>query len=570
MPNYSSLRGYIKTHRGSLERWSVMVLAILTALMALVNMLSAATHPLQERLAILSQVFPFEVRHGSHFTSLLAGFALFILSVNLWRRKRIAWGLTIVLLLVSIPSHLLKGLDYEEASLAGALLLLLILSRSQFYALSDHPSVRQGLLVLVFALVFTLAYGTAGFYLLDRQFKVQFDLLSAFRQTVVMFVAFYDPGLQPITGFGRYFAGSIYAIGLISLSYSLVMLARPVLLRYTPGQAEYHKAETIIKQYAATSLARLCLLNDKSYLFSQGGSVITFVKKGRMAITLGDPIGPPEDVRGAIEAFQTFCARNDWRTAFYQTLPDHLDIYRQSKFDTLNIGQEAIVDLTAFTLDGGGNKSIRTSINKLNKLGYRAEVIQAPLSQRLLEELRSISNEWLTMVHGKEQRFSVGWFQDEYIRNERVMVIYTPEGAISAFTNILPEYQKNEVTVDMIRRRTDAPGGTMDYLFVSLFLWAKEHRFSTFSLGLSALSGVGEQSNSPVPEKVIHYTYEHIDQFYNFKGLHEFKEKYHPAWAKRYLVYPGAASLPDVITALARAEAGDTFILDYLRDLLKK
>jgi phosphatidylglycerol lysyltransferase len=566
----TSERSFFVRSRLSFERWSVPLLALLTASMGIVNLLSATMPALPERIAILRQISPMEVRHGSHLTSVLAGFALLVLSINLWRRKQVAWGMTVIILIISIITHIFKGLDYEEALLAGSLLILLWLARNHFYALSDRPSIWQGILVVAGALVFTLVYGTAGFYLHDRQFSMHFELIPALMQTVTMFSSFYDPGLVPLTGFGRYFANSIYAVGLITLSYGLFMLVRPVLLRRAASAEENRHAQRIIEIYGRSALARLCLLNDKSYFFSQGGSVIAFVEKGRMAIALGDPIGPTDDANASIKSFQSFCARNDWRPAFYQTLPDHLEIYHQCSFETLQIGQEAIVNVALFSLEGSENKSIRTGINRLTKLGYRTEVMEPPISETLMDELRLISDEWLTMMHGTEKRFSVGWFDNEYIRNGRVVVIFTPEGHISAFANILPEYQKNEISIDLMRHRKDIVNGTMDFLFVAIFQWAKTQGYSTFSLGLSALAGVGGHPDAPVPEKLLHYVYEHISRFYNFKGLHGFKEKYHPAWEPRYLIHPGTASLPDVITALARADSGDSLLQNYLRNLMKK
>ena len=95
--------------------------------------------------------------------------------------------------------------------------------------------------------------------------------------------------------------------------------------------------------------------------------------------------------------------------------------------------------------------------------------------------------------------------------------------------------------------------GIMDFLFVSLFLWAKEKGFASFNLGLSAFSGIGKGSTDPVLQRTIHFIYENINRFYNFKGLHAFKEKFHPTWSPRYLIYPGAASLPSVSISLLRA-----------------
>jgi phosphatidylglycerol lysyltransferase len=306
------------------------------------------------------------------------------------------------------------------------------------------------------------------------------------------------------------------------------------------------------------------LLEDKSYFFSPGGSVVNYVVEGHIAVTLGDPIGPAGDLPDAIRAFQAYCSQNDWLAAFYQVLPDGLVLYREAGFDVLGVGNEGIVDLAAFTMEGGENKGIRSAYNRLTRKGYRAEVSTPPIEERLIAELRQISDEWLTNMHGSEKRFSLGWFDDAYIRNGLVMVIYNQENFPVAFANILPEFQRNESTIDLMRHRKEVENGIMDYLFVSLFQWAREQGYDSFNLGLSSLSGVGEKLQDPAIERALHYIYEHVNQFYNFKGLHEFKEKFHPEWSPRYLVYPGIASLPQVTMALIQADSGGNLISSYL------
>jgi phosphatidylglycerol lysyltransferase len=550
--------------------WNVRLAALLTALMGLINIFSAITPSLANRLSLLAQFSPLMVRRGGHLTAALAGFALLLLAGSLWRYKQVAWLLTLVTLVISIISHLVKGLDYEEAILAAGLAGWLIYLRPHFHALSDIPSVKRGVQILTAALLFTLAYGGIGFYLLDRHFSVNFGLGAALRQTMVMFTQFYDPGLEPLTGFGRYFAGSIYIVGAITLGYALLMLIRPVLLRQAATPEEQTQARAIVEAHGHSSLARMTLFEDKAYWFSPGGSVVAYAAKGRAAVALGDPIGPPEDAVAAIAGFKEYCTRNDWQPAFYQTLPDYLEHYRAAGFKTFCVGHEGMVDLATFTTAGGHNKSLRSAVNRLTKLGHRTEIHQPPLADELLAELREISDEWLTMMHGREKRFSLGWFDDDYIRHAPVMAIHTPEGLISAFANIVPEYQRNEITADLMRRRPDVEGGTMDFLFVSFFEWAKEQGFDSFNLGLSPLSGVGEHPDDPAAERALHYIYEHVNQFYNFKGLHEFKEKFHPHWSPRYLIYPGPASLPAVAMALNQASTGDDFVVDYLQDFIKK
>src|SRR5215467_1478112 len=128
------------------DDWIVRLSALLTALMGLVNLVSATFPVLMNRLIVLERFSPLEVRRGSHLTAALAGFALLILANTLLRRKRVAWIMTLVILLISAVSHLLKGLDYEEASLALLLCFMLVINRHHFHARSDVPSIRSGLL----------------------------------------------------------------------------------------------------------------------------------------------------------------------------------------------------------------------------------------------------------------------------------------------------------------------------------------------------------------------------------------------------------------------------------------
>jgi phosphatidylglycerol lysyltransferase len=533
--------------------------ALLTAAMGVVNVISAVLPSMRDRLRLLrllGEYSPFSIRAGGHLVSALAGFALLLLSVSLWRRKQLGWVLTLSILSVSIPVHLLKGLDYEEATFAALLAGLLIYLRPHFHARSDPPSVRQGLLSLLAALAFTLIYGVIGFYLLDRHFKVSFGFWSALRQTIVMFTQFYDPGLQPLTGFGRYFIASIYVISAVTIGYALLMLLRPVLNRRLQTEEECARAWEIVRSHGRTSLARYTLLDDKLFFFTAGGSLLSYVVKDRVALVLGDPIGPKDDFEGAVSSFKDFCSKNDWLPAFYQVSSTNIEAYRSQEFHTLPVGHEAIVDLACFTLDGSQNKTLRNSYNKMVRLGYHYDVIQPPYSVRMLRELKFVSDDWLTGHRATELRFSLGWFDQAYLNTCPILLVRDREGFITGFANLVTEFQANEISVDLMRYLQHSESGLMDFLFVSLFQWAREQGFATFNLGLSALSGVGEQSDDPIVERALNFIYQNVDRFYNFRGLHSFKEKFHPAWSERYLAYPSMSNLPTISAAIFRASLG--------------
>lgn len=548
------------------EEFLVRLVALLTAAMGMINVLSAVTPSMKNRLQILESFLPFVVSTGGHLTSALAGFALLVLSVSLWRRKQLGWILTLAVLAISIFVHLLKGLDYEEAILASLLLGLLIYTRSEFHALSDRPSVRQGLQIALASLIFTLIYGVIGFYLLDKHYSVRFGFWDALRQTVIMFVEFYNPSLQPVTRFGRYFADSIYTVGAVTMGYALLMMLRPVLARRLATDEERTRAWEIVRAYGHTSQARIALFDDKLFFFSEGGTVISYVVENRVALVLGDPIGPVKDAALSIESFKKFCSSNDWVPAYFQVMPAYLDLYQSAKYDFITIGQEAIVDLEKFTLEGSENKTLRNSFNKMVKLGYRYDVLQPPYSARMLRELNSISEEWLTTRGLAEMRFSLGWFDENYLNTCPILLVRDREGFIEAFANIMTEFQANEAAVDLMRYRRVTESGLMDFLFVSLFQWAHGQGFSTFNLGLSAFSGVGEDTSDPVVERTLHYMYRNVNRFYNFRGLHSFKEKFHPVWSPRYLVYPGVPNLPAVSAAVFSANLGGSPFSFFRRD----
>lgn len=536
------------------EGLTVKLLAAATALMGVINLVSATLPALVLRRVMLWHQLPLEVRHGSRLASALAGFALLLLAQGLLRRKKLAHTLTLAALFLSVITHLTKGLDWEEATLALALFVMLQLSRRRFVAQSDGPTMQQGVRVLLGALLFTLAYGVVGLWLLDRHFSEDFNFWGALWQTLAMFFSFQDSGLVPRTRFGAWFSDSVYFVAAGSLLFALLSFLRPVLLRQSAGAAERARARAIVERYGRSSLARFTLFSDKLYWFSPGGSVVAYALAGRTAVALGDAIGPEGDIPAAITGFLEFCRQNDWDTALYQTLPDHVETCRDLGLDVICIGSEAVVELTEFSLEGGARKSLRNKLGRTRRAGWTTEVLEAPHTPELLRRLRTISDDWLKGQHGGEKRFSLGWFDEEYLQDAPIIVARGPEGEIGAFANLVPEYARNELTIDLMRQHHSADPGVMDLLLTDLMLWAKEKGYASFNLGLAPLAGVGEERGDPPMERALNLVYRRGGRFYSFEGLRAYKSKFRPSWEPRYLVYTGSAALPRAAAAVVRAD----------------
>jgi phosphatidylglycerol lysyltransferase len=336
-----------------------------------------------------------------------------------------------------------------------------------------------------------------------------------------------------------------------------------VVVRAPASAAERERATDIVERYGRSSLAAMTLLRDKSYWFSPGGSVIAYVVSGGVAAVLGDPIGPDEDLAGAVREFAGYAAERGWIPTFYET--DHRDEpgYTALGFSALCLGHEAIVSVRDFTLSGKSFKSVRNRMNHLEQEGYAAELLPAPQTAAALRALRDVSDVWLAKVGGSEKRFSLGWFDDRYVRECDVMVVREPHGAIVAFANIVSEYRADDLTIDMMRHSPEAPAGVMDFLFVRLFELARDRGFSGFNMGLSPLAGLGSDPSAGITERVLAFVYEHGNALYGFRGLHEYKNKFGPAWEPRYLIYPDAASLPAVLAAVVRVNSGPGAVKGY-------
>ena len=94
---------------------------------------SGATPAIDERLAFLDRFLPLPVLEVSHLAGSIVGLGLLVLSRALFRRVRAAYHIAVWLLVAGIFASLLKGLDFEEATLLALVLAVLVLGRRSFY-----------------------------------------------------------------------------------------------------------------------------------------------------------------------------------------------------------------------------------------------------------------------------------------------------------------------------------------------------------------------------------------------------------------------------------------------------
>jgi len=292
---------------------------------------------------------------------------------------------------------------------------------------------------------------------------------------------------------------------------------------------------------------------DKRFFFdSRREGVISYGVSGGTAVALGDPVVPDADVLGRIvDEWLAFGRRNGWRLAFHQVSPRWLCAYSNADLAAVKIGEEAVVNLDTFSISGNHMKAFRSAINRLTRDGYTVRSYKPPLDDELLEALREVSDIWLHLGRRRERRFTLGQFDEEYLRECRVFTVEDGEGKVYAFSNLIFDGVPGEATIDLMRRREE-PDGAMDLLFVRMFEALRADGYRSFSLGMAPLANVGTGEHSRVIERALRQLYERGDRLFSYRGLRAYKEKFHPDWEPRFTVYETEAHLPFIVVAIGR------------------
>jgi phosphatidylglycerol lysyltransferase len=288
-------------------------------------------------------------------------------------------------------------------------------------------------------------------------------------------------------------------------------------------------------------------MGDKSLLFNREQTAfIMYAVQGRCWVALGDPVGPESQREELVWQFRELADRFDALPVFYQVREENLTLYLDQGLVLLKLGEEARVPLGQFSLEGGARKGLRHAHHRLLREGCAMEIVRRDSVPAILPELRTISDVWLADKHHDEKSFSLGCFDEDYLRRFPCAVVR--RGAqIVAFANLLEGADREELSVDLMRYRPDAVPSLMEYLFIELMLWGKSEGYHWFSLGMAPLSGMEDRPLAPLWNRAAGLVFRHGEHFYGFRGLREYKEKFDPEWFPRYLASPGGLALPRIL-----------------------
>ncbi|MGL5822106.1 MAG: phosphatidylglycerol lysyltransferase domain-containing protein, partial [Sarcina sp.] len=470
--------------------------------------------------------------HYSKTLVVVVGFLLIVMARLLKYKTKAIYILTVVFLVVGSLLTLIKSFNYIATGYFIIIALFVLISKNEFVKKSFIIGVEDLIVTTVTLVVFWLLY-----------------IISAVLSIPIKHMAMHHK-LEIALHSYKY----LISIGTLSLVISLIFLYSMYLIgkHFNKLPVTYvddciDDIDEFLKEHEGTSLTHLIYLKDKYVFFSSDKKgMIQYSILSNKLIVLGNPLGHREDLNLLISEFYDFADLYGYIPIFFEVNHSMMDILHDYGYEFMKLGEAAIVHLQEFTIQGQKMQKVRTCYNKITKAGYSFEVID-DITDELIAELKVISDVWLDGK--KEMGFSMGFFDEHYIKKSPVGIVRDENNIVKAFVTIMPTYGDNKMFCsDLMRYSRETPRGLMDYMFVCLLLWGKETNYEYFNFGVSPLANVGPSKYSFFSERLASQIYYHGSMFYSFQGLRNFKAKYANTWEPKLLAYKNKLTLP--VTAL--------------------
>lgn len=322
----------------------------------------------------------------------------------------------------------------------------------------------------------------------------------------------------------------------------VVRIPDPPPLPVTPSGPTQAQLDLWVRRYGTNSSSYVLLEGIKSYFTSdQVDGFLAYQVTAGIVLIAGDPVCA---VSEAPKLIRDFVAAMERPVGAYQVSPVMLEAFRREGFADIQVGKEAIFDLSRFTLAGGQMELVRAATNKARREGVVVTEHHpfANDAQKLNTELQAVSQEWLKDKGHHELGFLLGSLGLERPSAKRYYLARSENnlGRIEGFVVCEPIYGRNGYYLDITRRRTDAVRGTMELLTAEICNCLRDEGYDMVSMGLAPLAMLDDPDlmDHPLVTWLMRFVYQRFNTSYDFKCLYRYKAKYHPhAWEPRYFCF---------------------------------
>lgn len=492
----------------------------------------------QETLDWLERV-PLLVLEVAYVVDSVIGVGLLVLAHGVGRRLRRAWTPTVIGLGAGAVALVLTGAMLWVPAVVLATAVATVAARPLLDRRARFWDARFSLIYLAgVALVVGASFWVGNYAFRRALYSDDLWLRFALEQD-----------------FPRFLRASAAAAAALAVFAVARLLRPPRPAERPPTEAELADAARVIATQPDT-LPNLAFLRDKAILFSADRrAFLLYALQRKTWVAMGDVVGDPASAPGLLREFFDRCNDFGGMPVFYQVAAERLPRYADYGLTFVKLGDEAEVPLAGFTPDGPDREDFRGVMERFAALGATFRVVPPEGVSTLLPQLRDVAAAW-RQGHAEPVRgFSQGFFEEDYVRRFPLAML-EQDGRAVAFATVWPGAGRQELGVDLMRHRPDAPADAVEALLLHLMVWGRDQGYARFALGMAPRSDLEISAVAPAWSRVGYYLTHRggaEGEECRYARLREYKERFGPTWVERFLAYPGGASLPQVtedVTAL--------------------
>lgn len=326
--------------------------------------------------------------------------------------------------------------------------------------------------------------------------------------------------------------------------------------RAGPEERCYNRAKQLLQRWGCGSISYMTLkAENKLFVEQKGTAYLAYRCRLGVAVTVGDPVGSPEGIRRCVQQFVNFCEQQGWIPVFF-VVEEPLPLYRKLGLKSLQVAEDAYLDLQFLEFKGKHWQDVRTALNRAKREGltfHQLEPRQA--SPELLQQIRQISLEWLATKTTNRKLSEIGFLLGSLktITDPAVRTYYAldKQNQVQGFVSWVPRAGAQGWALDLMRRRNNAMPGLMDFLIASSALQFKAEGYISLGLGAAPLAPVQRQRSLSTTEEAVYWLKPYIEGFYGFSSLYAFKQKFRPEWKPLFTFYPAGSNWLRIGVALS-------------------
>jgi lysyl-tRNA synthetase class 2 len=544
-----------------LQRRIPAILGRIAWLIGLFDILSNVFLPVRGRTKQLAHYLPVFATSAAFATAIFTGLAIMILARGLSHRKRRAWALSVGLLILNLLTEIFRNHAHvPQLILVTLMLVLLLVFRREFYAESDPTTKWRPLFGFISSVVVMFFLGIFILLTRHRDIFIGNPSIKNIALTVIEgFVGIGGPIDFQSARVSDVIETTLAILGFFTLLVPFAMFFRRVkpIAKMSDDEAEQIR-KLIRHDRDQDSLGYFATRRDKSVIWSENKkAAIAYRVQSGVMLASGDPIGEFSLWPEVIDKFMELARQHAWTPAAMGCSDSGGEVWvKHAGMQALDIGDEAIIRVKDFTLEGRPMANVRQMVNRIKRKGYSASTTRwSELDEATKSELRILAKKWRYGVPERGFSMSMDRFGDD-IDGDAFITIARKEDEIKGLLYFIP-WTTHSLSLDRMQRDRETDPGVNELMIVTTVEYAAAQKLENISLNFAAFRSLFERADKISAGPITRGSRNAIrflSNFFQVESLYRFNAKFDPEWQTRYVIYPKSSDLPAVGWAALRAE----------------